>query len=214
MVPFKRFTAHPEDLRWGLVAASILDTVLCRNPATRYHTYQPNRLPGVDVGVLDHGSGDELLCFLDARYGCLIKGFDHQSPMSPHARDEFRAWPGVLDEVPHELLAHLKAPEFRREETTFCIWRGREDKHWWQGEVEEPDEGEWSAQLLDHIFLDSESYLDWAREYYSRKDIPARPIAAVYESCQADEATVRAINSNADLDVVRRELAKIGVTLG
>jgi hypothetical protein len=214
MVPYTGFTAHPEDLRWGLVAASILDTVLCRNPVTRYHTYQPNRLPGVDVGMLDHGSGDEVVCFFDARHGCLLKGFDHESPMSPHARDEFRVWPGVLDEVPKGLLALLEAEEFRREETTFCIWRSKEDKHWWQGDVDEPDEGEWSAHLLGHAFLDAESYLDWAREYYNRKDIPAVPVAAVFELCQADEAGVRAINSRVDLDMVRNELAKMGVTLG
>jgi hypothetical protein len=214
MVPYTGFAAHPEDLRWGLVAAGILDTVLCRNPATRYHTYQPDRLPGVDVGVLDHGSGDELVCFLDARHGCLVKGFDHESPMSPHARDEFRAWPGVLDEVPTGLLAILEAPEFRREETTFCIWRGRGDGHWWQGEVAEPDGGEWSAHLLGHVFLDAESYLDWAREYYGREDIPAHLVAAVYGSCRVDEAAVRALSPGADVATVRRELAVMGVTLG
>jgi hypothetical protein len=213
MVPYKGFSAHPQDLRWGLVASSILDTVLCRNPALRYHTYQPDRLPGVDVGVLDHGSGDELICLIDARHGCLVKGFDHESAMSPHARDEFRAWPGVLDEAPRQLLAHLEVPEFRREETTFCIWRGREDKHWWQGEVQGPEGGEWSATLLDHVFLDAGSYLDWAREYYDRKAIPAGPVTAVYDSCRADEAAVRAINPKADLDMVRRELAAMGVAL-
>jgi hypothetical protein len=168
----------------------------------------------VDVGVLDHGSGDELFCFLGARHGCLIKGFDHESPMSPHAQDEFRAWPGVLDEVPGELRAILEVPEFRRDETTFCIWRGRGDKHWWQGEVQEPDGGEWSAHLLDHVFLDAGSYLDWAREYYNRKDIPADPVEAVYGSCHVDEVTVRSINPNADLDMIRRELAGRGITLG
>ncbi|VTS03444.1 Uncharacterized protein OS=Paenibacillus sp. MSt1 GN=ET33_35835 PE=4 SV=1 [Gemmata massiliana] len=213
MVPYTGFTAHPEDLRWGLLASSILDTVLCRNPALRYHTFIPERLVGVDVGVLDHGSGDELLCLLDARHGCLIKGFDHESPMSPHVRDEFRAWPGVLDEAPRELLAHLAEPEFRREETTFCIWRGRTDKCWWRGEVQEPDEGEWSATLLDHIFLDAGAYLSWAREHYSRKDVPSGPVEAVYGSCRIDEATVRAINPKADSDMVSRELAAMGVPL-
>jgi hypothetical protein len=196
-----------------LVASSILDTVLCRNPALRYHTYQPGRLPGVDVGVLDHGTGDELVCFLDSRNGCLVKGFDHESPMSPHARDEFRAWPGVLDEVPGALAALLEAPEFRREETTFCIWRAKEDEQWWQGDVQEPDKGEWSAHLLDHIFLDAGSYLDWAREYYN-KDIPAVSVEGVYESCRADETLVRTINPKADLDMVRRELSAMGVALG
>jgi hypothetical protein len=213
MVPYTAFTAHPEDVRWGLVASSILDTVLCGNPLTRYHSYQPNLLPGVDVGLLDHGSGDEVVCLFDAQHGCLLKGFDHESPMSPHARPEFRAWPGVLDKVPPGLLSHLEAPDSRREETTFCIWRGKEDKHWWQGHIDEPDEGERSASLLDHAFLDAESYLDWAEEYYSRQDIPAAPVEAVFASCQIDEATVLALNSQVDLEMVRQELSNMGVTL-
>lgn len=213
MVPYTNFKVHPEDLRWGFVASSILDTVLCKNPALRYHTYRPNHLPGVDVGVVDHGSGDELVCFFDARHGCLVKGFDHESPMSPHSRDEFRAWPGVLDEVPPGLAALLDAPEFRREETTFCIWRGRGDERWRQGEVDEPDKGEWSASLLGRIFLDAESYLGWAREYYDRSKIPAAAVVASYRSCQIDESAVLAINPRADLEMVRRELAAMGVVL-
>ncbi|MGE3804815.1 MAG: hypothetical protein AB7K24_09105 [Gemmataceae bacterium] len=213
MHSYDGFKAHPEDMRWGLVASAILDTILCRNQALRYHTYVPNRLAAVDVAVLDHGNGDELMCVLDSRHGCLIRGFDHESKMSPHAQAEFRAWPGVLDEVPSNLLVHLKSPEFRQEETTFCIWRCREDKEWWQGEVEEPEEGEWSAHLLSHVFLDAGSYLDWACEYYNRKDIPASPVRRVYESCQADGALVRAINAKADLDAVRYSLTEMGITL-
>lgn len=214
MIPYSGFAAHPEDLRWGLLASSILDTVLCGNPVIRYHNYQPNRLPGVDVGWLDHGSGDEVYCFFDRQHGCLIKGFDHESAMSPHAQDEFQVWPGVLDEVPQRLLALLEGPEFRREETTFCIWRGPEDPHWWQGEIDEPDEGEWSASLLDHAFLDAASYLDWAEEYYSRKQIPAGPVEAVFASCQLDEAAAREMDPKVDLDTVRHALAEMGVTLG
>ncbi|MEZ6139441.1 MAG: hypothetical protein R3B84_02615 [Zavarzinella sp.] len=214
MVPYKDFTVHPEDLRWGLVAASIIDTVLCRNPLTRYHTYRPNFLPGLDIGKIDHGSGDEVVCFFDEQHGFLLKGFDHVSSMSPHNRDEFQVWPGIMDEVPSGLLALLEIEEFCREETTFCIWRTKADNQWWQGDVDDSDDGEWSSYLLQsHAFTDAKSYLDWAREYYTRKDIPAGPVEAIFASCQVDEAVVRAINSSVDVDMIRNELAKLGVTL-
>jgi hypothetical protein len=212
MIPYKRFTAHPEDLRWGLIAASILDTLLSSSPDTRYHTYLPNQFPGVDLGILDRGTGDKFLCFFDNRHGCMLKGFDHESSMSPHASPEFRVWPGLLDEVPSGLLALLEGTENWKEETTFCIWRNKGDKHWWQGDVQEPEGGEWSHRMLDLIFQNAESYLDWACEYYNRKDLPAEPVFRVYESCRVNSAIIQAINPKADLDAVWAELAKLGVT--
>ena len=214
MVPYTSFTAHPEDLRWGLLASSIADVLLRTSPFVVYHSFQPNRLPGVDVAMLDHGSGDEVLCFFDARHGCLIKGFDHESDMSPHARDEFSVWPGLFDETPPELLAHLGGPDFRKDETTFCIWRRKEDRHWWQGDVVESEKGEWSSHLFQtHTFLDAEAYFDWASEYW-RLNEPARgPLERIFGSCEVDTVTALALNPNVELERARGELAEMGVTL-
>ncbi|WP_123042562.1 hypothetical protein [Cohnella candidum] len=37
-----------------------------------------------------------------------MKGFDHESPLSPYAQDEHRVWPGIYDNVPSELLSLLE----------------------------------------------------------------------------------------------------------
>lgn len=214
MVPYTGFTAHPEDLRWGLLASSIADVLVRNSPIVVYHSFQPDRLPGVDVAMLDHGNGDEVQFFFDAQHGCLVKGFDHESDMSPHAQDEFRTWPGVLDDAPPELLAHLDGPDFRKDETTFCIWRRKGDRHWWQGEVVESEKGEWSAHLFRvHTFLDAEAYFDWASDYHELTESALEPLKKIFGSCEVDTATALALNPNAELERARGELAKMGVTL-
>lgn len=213
MIRFSHYSAHPEDIRWGLKASAIIDTLLCSNPLIRYHTFLENRFPGVDVGILDHGSGDRMYCILDATNGSLIKGFDHQSSMSPHAQQTFQTWPGIFEESPAELLGYLEAPEFDKIETTFCIWRKKQDQCWWQGEFEESEEGEGSSALLDQIFLDAQSYYDWAKEYYQSQQIAIEPIVSIYDSCQLNHEQVTSINPNVDLNMVQSELAKMGVTI-
>jgi hypothetical protein len=132
--------------------------------------------------------------------------------MSPHARESFETWPGILDEAPAELLAHLDAPDFRKTETTFCIWRRKLDRVWWQGEIEECEGGEWSSYLLNKIPLDAESYLDWAREYYNR-EFAEECVVRIFASCAVDPASVLSLNPKADLEMVKRLLAAMDVQL-
>lgn len=42
----------------------------------------------------------------------LVRGFDHESEMSPYATDDDRVWPGVIDEVPTALRPLLDDPTF------------------------------------------------------------------------------------------------------
>lgn len=133
--------------------------------------------------------------------------------MSPHAQDEFQTWPGIFDEAPTELLSFLEEPEMNRVETTFCIWRGKTDVHWWQGDITEPDNGEWSENLLKQICLDGRSYFDWAREYFSRKVVSEEIVHKVYDTHRVELADVARMNPTADVAKVRLELSAMNVMI-
>jgi hypothetical protein len=45
------------------------------------------------------GEGDSWFCELSSA-GAILKGFAHESVMSPYAQDPRRVWPGVLESVP------------------------------------------------------------------------------------------------------------------
>ncbi|MEV6183599.1 hypothetical protein AB0M07_42420, partial [Streptomyces sp. NPDC052015] len=84
--------------------------------AYRYHSFDANWSETEEVFSTRNGSGDEFdIVFSPA--GAYIRGFDHESPMSPYADDA--VWPGVLDSVPETFRAYVEDP---RSSTTACPW--------------------------------------------------------------------------------------------
>ncbi|BFH59492.1 hypothetical protein [Paenibacillus azoreducens] len=59
------------------------------------------------MAKIDNGAGDHLIMLFSVE-GSIIKGFDHESQLSPYAQDEHKVWPGIYDNVPSELLSHLE----------------------------------------------------------------------------------------------------------
>jgi hypothetical protein len=213
MKRFRGKCPSPSDLCRLMKVLGILDTVLSERPDLRYHNYIEERFPDVDVGVIDNGAGDDLFCFLTARGESLIKGFDHLSEVSPYRREGGDPWPGIYEEAPSNLLAYLEPPEFRKEDVTFCLWRGRSDRDWRQGDVKLPKgASDGSSFLLGTIFSDAVAYLDWAKDYYGR-EIPEEPVAQVYASGQVDRVTAQTLNPGVDIGMLRRQLKVMGLKL-
>ncbi|MGW6287293.1 hypothetical protein [Streptomyces sp. NPDC055107] len=67
--------------------------------------------PGTEAALIDNDSGDNFSALI-APAGVLVRGFDHESEMSPYATDDEQAWPGVIDEVPATLRPLLHDPAF------------------------------------------------------------------------------------------------------
>lgn len=84
-----------------------------------------------------NGSGDDFsVVFTSA--GVLIRGFDHESRMSPYRTDDEQVWPGVTDEVPLALRPLLDEPAFHDEEidaprVTTCPRQATGDTAWRTG---------------------------------------------------------------------------------
>ena len=101
------------------------------------------------VAMNINGCGDELyIHFL--RRGCFVKGFAHESEMTPYKRSDHSIWLGVLDNVPTQFTCSLQEPAFDPKATTFVIWRLTSDSDWSTGNVEFPagDYKDGSADLL------------------------------------------------------------------
>lgn len=94
----------PEAFKQQLLVLAALDVILCPEEWLRVHRYEPNWTANCSLGIIDNGAGDDLYIVF-APEGAIIKGFDHESPLSPHAGEEYGIWPGVYEETPPELLA-------------------------------------------------------------------------------------------------------------
>jgi hypothetical protein len=127
----------PAELRAHLRALAILDATIGDDPQFCCYTFDTAWGPGEEAALMENGSGDDFSVHF-APAGVLIRGFDHESEMSPYGTDDEQVWPGVIDEVPAALRPLLDEPAFRDEgidapRVTACLWREAGDTAWRTG---------------------------------------------------------------------------------
>lgn len=123
-----------------------------------YHSGQHLGVRSNGGASMRNGSGDEhSIVFSPA--GAYVRGFDHESPMSPYVGDG--PWPGVLDEVPEVFRPCVEDPAFSDEDgmphITVCMWRETGDGGWRAGTIDFPDEAMEDpdgAGYLFHLLVD------------------------------------------------------------
>jgi hypothetical protein len=131
------------------------------------------------MASMRNGQGDAWFCVF-SNEGAFLKGFDHESPMSPWNLEPSQVWRGVLDGVPESFKPFATEPAFSMADTTFCIWCGHQDDAWHTGHIQypegdDPDGSKWMLSILDG---DPENYKSWAESYYERSlnlDLPGQP---------------------------------------
>jgi len=162
------------------------------------------------MASMTNGSGDEYFILFDEA-GAAIKGFDHESKMSPWCNDDRKIWPGVLEEVPAEFKSFLNEPAFSMKDITFCIWRNKNDAEWQTGKIvypegEDPDGSLWMLSILTS---GPEEYKTYAREYFER-DIPLSAVEHIYQHKKINSEFVRSLNSEVIFEELMVSLAEIG----
>ncbi|MFF8387616.1 hypothetical protein ACF053_28820 [Streptomyces kanasensis] len=147
-------------------ALAMLEAILCRDPAYRRFTFDARWSATEELAAMSNGSGDDY-AIVFAPAGAFVRGFDHESPMSPYVDD--RPWPGVVDEVPDVFRRYVDAPAFGDDvgfpNVTACLWRTTGDDSWRTGTIDFPDACDPDGS--DHLFeqltdRSAESYQDVA----------------------------------------------------
>ncbi|WP_329256698.1 hypothetical protein OG223_33865 [Streptomyces sp. NBC_01478] len=146
----------PAELHVHLQALAFLDALIGGDPLSCEYVFDLDWGPGVDAALMDNGSGDEFsVSFSPA--GVLVRGFDHESEMSPYGTDDGEVWPGVVDEVPAVLLPLLHDPAFHDEDiggvpVTVCLWRETGDTAWRTGSAIDFPAGRTDPDGAAHLF--------------------------------------------------------------
>lgn len=125
------------------------------------------------LAFMNDGSGNDY-SIVFAPNGVFIRGFDHESEMSPARTDEL--WPGLVDGVPPSLVDLTENELFTYEgvlSATYCIWREAHDSQWRVGEIEYPeldgrDDVDGSRQLETLCDGTPDTYLRFATTHYGR----------------------------------------------
>ena len=195
---------------------AMLDAIMMPDWQYRYYSFNSMWDVGEEMASMTDGSGDEWYCLFTAD-GAALKGFNHESEMSPWANDEHTLWKGVLDELPPVFSRFLNEPAFDMQNTTFCIWRTIQDPLWNIGSIDFPDndddDPDGSEGLLSLLNGDPMSYKKWAEEYYDRV-VSLSAIQRIYAYEPLSEAVVKELNPAIELETIRADAIHIGYPVG
>lgn len=208
----RRLPAVPE-LRVLCRALAALDVVLSPGSDDRYHLYNPEWAAGEQLASMRDGAGNEYDIVFTAA-GAYVRGFDHESPMSPYATtDDDEPWPGVLDSVPEVFRECVEEPAFSDEFgtpcVTVCLWREHGDTAWRHGDIafpdgdQDPDGADWLFALLAD--RTPEAFREWAQDYYG-KPVDLDAVRQVYSGQPLTADVVTALNPATTLAAVADDL--------
>jgi hypothetical protein len=175
--------------------------------------FHPKWAAKEQMGAYKNGSGDELFAHFTPA-GCFIKGFAHESAMSPFQSDPPKLWPGLLESVPTEFKSSLQEPAFDMSAVTFAIWRLKSDDHWQTDPIKFPkgDDPDGSAELLEMLVMTARQFAQWLTENYEIKT-DADIAADVFAGKPLTNKQLRSLNPDATLKELRRAVKETGYPL-
>jgi hypothetical protein len=200
----------PDTLKSIMQSLAMLDAILEEEWQYRYFSFNAAWSCDSQMGSMRIGQGDDLFAVFDPA-GCFIRGFDHESAMSPWASNPPKIWPGVLEHVPKQFSSSLTEPAFHMDDTTFCIWFSADAQTWRRGEIvyplaSDPDGSSW---MLSYYKGGPQTYRDFAEHYYD-VDIPIEAVARVYKHEPLSPALIQALGSQRRYDQLVVEASEIG----
>jgi hypothetical protein len=207
---------EPEVLRERSVVLAALDAILSDSWESRWYSYDPQWGDHEQLASMRNGSGDEYSVVFSGG-GVFVRGFDHESLLSPYRRTPRAVWPGVLEGIPEHFLEFVNEPSFSEGSgtplITVCLWRSPGESRWQHGDVKHPEGGtnldgsDWLfGQLADGT---AQSYVEWAVDYF---EVELRPedVAPVFSRTPLTAEIVARIAPDRDWEEVSDELRQIG----
>lgn len=207
-----RSLPDPELMKARLRTFAMLDAILA--PDMRSFEWHPKWGRRESMGAFKDGEGNAFFAWFTPR-GAVIRGFDHESVMSPFRREPPAPWPGIWDGLPPALAAATREPAFVPEEITFAAWNvGR---GWSCGPVKPPPrssaggrsgaDADGSKDLLGCF---AKGFARWAAGYYGAP-LDRAALARVWWGKEPiDRATASALNADYDPAAIASEAALTG----
>lgn len=202
-----------EPLRQRLQQMAVLAEVVGIEYGTPPYEFHPKWSKNQQLGAYKNGSGDELFVHFTPA-GCYIKGFAHESSMTPYRTNPKELWPGLFDTVPPEFASSIKEPAFDTPHTTFVIWRLATDKAWQIGPVKFPqdDYADGSADLLGMVVMSADEFTEWLAENYET-EIDPEIVAAVFDHRPLTKLQLAALAPEAEPAELVRVVNEVGYPL-
>ena len=200
----------PSRLRELMRSLAMLDAIMAPEWEDRYYSFDPAWAPNEMLGSMRNGEGDWFFAWFAGNGGVAIRGFAHESAMTPFRRPGQAPWPGLYEGLPEGLSEARSLGGFPSEEVTFCVWST--GGGWTRGRVSFPadeDDPDGSARLFDLLDDDPASYVRFAEEYYEMS-APLAAVQSIYKGEPLTRSIALTINPEADMTVVADAAREIG----
>ena len=200
-----RSLPEPELLERRLLSFALLDSIL--SPDQRSFEFHPKWSKGERMGAFKDGSGNFFFAWFSKK-GAVIRGFDHESPMSPFRTKPPEPWPGLLEGLPTSLSYATKEPAFALDELTFFLWNT--GAGWQCGPVKPPrgvrTDPDGASELLSCLGKDLRA---WANRYWD-ETLDRKAIGVLERHEKVGAETILALNPNFDEEELEEEAGALG----
>ncbi len=194
----------PHQLARWWVAVSAADVLLSAgSPA---FTYDPDWDEAEHCAQFSIGSGDEASVTF-TEHGAFLRGFDHESPLSPWARPDGQVDPRLLAGLPDDLRPCADEPAFTVDgvsDLTLALWSTGEEHGWSCGPELDPEQdgGVWLFDVMDG---NPDTYIAWAQDYYGT-DVDRDIVAAIFRNEDLSDDDILTLCPDCDVDEMREHL--------
>ncbi|WP_371539188.1 hypothetical protein OG210_27725 [Streptomyces sp. NBC_00466] len=194
---------------------AMLEAILSPEWPDRCYSFNAHWSGTEAMASMGNGSGDEYSIVFSAA-GAYVRGFAHESPMSPYAEDG--PWPGVLDDVPDVFQPCVEEPAFTDEDgmpvVTACMWREAGDDHWKTGTIDFPEATTGDPDGAAYLFSlladrSAEAFQRWAEDYYELS-VDLAAVQHILSSLPLAEGVVRALNPGITLADLAGDITETG----
>ncbi|MFT3711599.1 MAG: hypothetical protein QM817_28515 [Archangium sp.] len=201
---------YPELMERRLRCFTMVDAIV--NPEFRAFEWHPKWGRGQRMGAFKDGSGNFFFAWF-CKAGAVIRGFDHESVMSPFQSDPPVEWPALFEGLPSALAYAKSEPAFALEEITFACWAKGAEGDWASSKsVKFPRrsaDADGSKELLKCF---QPNFARWAAEYYGDA-VHAKSLKAIWDDEPITRAMLDAMNPEHELAMVKEEAKLCGFRL-
>ena len=195
---------------WARALAAV-EAVVSPEWEYRYFSFDATWADDEQMASMRNGSGDEWsITFTPA--GAYLRGFDHESPLSPYGQQPYRVVAGLLEPVPPELREAASDPAWHLDGvpgTTLSLWRLSSDDGWHHGRPEGSPAVPDGSELFDELDGDASTYTAFASDYYE-VDVDQGAVEHVYAGRPVTEELARRLNPACDWRSLVDDLRAIG----
>jgi hypothetical protein len=175
--------------------------------------FHPKWKRSEQMGAAKDGSGDELFVHFTPA-GCFIKGFAHESEMTPYKKNPPALWPGLFSGVPAAFASSLKEPAFDIPASTFAVWRLKGDTKWQADKIKYPNDYDCdgSRDLLSYLTFSADEFTEWLAENFET-EVDAEIVASVFENRPLSDDQLRSLNPSRPVATLRKVVKETGYPL-